>query len=247
MAASEGLDGLRDRLKTYRQLGVSFATWRSVLRIDDALPSATCLHVKAHALARFAALSQEKVTPAEGEASGKSADCRARSGVSSSYTEMFSCFQARRPANGDGCASVGVVEYSTITLSQAVTSNTVNSLTVPSIKTRRAETTLEIPSGGAMAMAGLIQEQTKQAVNGLPGLMQLPVLGTLFRSRDYVNLIVIDKQPELQWLDMDDAVRHCTDGASIWPWASNDQGGEPDVVGEGACREPLVSVEPVGV
>jgi pilus assembly protein CpaC len=74
-----------------------------------------------------------------------------------------------------------------ITLSQAVTSNTVNSLTVPSIKTRRAETTLEIPSGGAMAMAGLIQEQTKQAINGLPGLMQLPVLGTLFRSRDYVN------------------------------------------------------------
>jgi pilus assembly protein CpaC len=70
-----------------------------------------------------------------------------------------------------------------ITLTQAVG----NSLTVPSIKTRRAETTLEIPSGGAMAMAGLIQEQTKQAINGLPGLAQLPVLGSLFRSRDYVN------------------------------------------------------------
>ena len=40
----------------------------------------------------------------------------------------------------------------------------------PSIKTRRAETTLEIPSGGSMAMAGLIQQQTKQAVNGLPGV-----------------------------------------------------------------------------
>ena len=59
--------------------------------------------------------------------------------------------------------------------------------TIPSIKTRRAETTLEIPSGGAMAMAGLIQDQTKQAINGLPGLSQLPVLGALFRSRDYVN------------------------------------------------------------
>ena len=59
--------------------------------------------------------------------------------------------------------------------------------TIPSIKTRRAETTLEIPSGGAMAMAGLIQEQTKQAINGLPGLAQLPVLGSLFRSRDFVN------------------------------------------------------------
>src|SRR5271169_3440761 len=59
--------------------------------------------------------------------------------------------------------------------------------TIPSIKTRRAETTLEIPSGGSMAMAGLIQDQTKQAINGLPGLSQLPVLGSLFRSRDYLN------------------------------------------------------------
>jgi pilus assembly protein CpaC len=74
-----------------------------------------------------------------------------------------------------------------ITLSQSVTATTVNSVTIPSIKTRRAETTLEIPSGGSMAMAGLIQDQTKQAVNGMPGLMQLPILGTLFRSRDYVN------------------------------------------------------------
>jgi pilus assembly protein CpaC len=59
--------------------------------------------------------------------------------------------------------------------------------TIPSIKTRRAETTLEIPSGGALAMAGLIQDQTKQAINGFPGLAQLPVLGSLFRSRDFVN------------------------------------------------------------
>jgi pilus assembly protein CpaC len=74
-----------------------------------------------------------------------------------------------------------------ITLSQSVTATSVNSITIPSIKTRRAETTLEIPSGGAMAMAGLIQDQTKQAINGLPGLAQLPVLGALFRSRDFVN------------------------------------------------------------
>lgn len=63
----------------------------------------------------------------------------------------------------------------------------VSGLTIPSVKTRRAETTLEIPSGGSMAMAGLIQEQTKQAINGLPGLAQLPVLGSLFRSRDFIN------------------------------------------------------------
>ena len=74
-----------------------------------------------------------------------------------------------------------------ITLSQSVTNDTVNSVTIPSIKVRRAETTLEVPSGGAMAMVGLIQEQTKQAINGMPGLAQLPVLGALFRSRDFVN------------------------------------------------------------
>jgi len=61
------------------------------------------------------------------------------------------------------------------------------SLTVPSIRTRRADTVLEIPSGGSMAMAGMIQEQTRQHINGFPGLMQLPVLGALFKSRDYVN------------------------------------------------------------
>ncbi|WP_035725850.1 type II and III secretion system protein family protein [Bradyrhizobium murdochi] len=59
--------------------------------------------------------------------------------------------------------------------------------TIPSIKTRRAETTLEIPSGGSIAMAGLIQEQTKQAINGLPGVDQIPIFGQLFRSQDYVN------------------------------------------------------------
>jgi pilus assembly protein CpaC len=61
------------------------------------------------------------------------------------------------------------------------------SLTVPSIQTRRADTVVEIPSGGSLAMAGMIQEQTKQAVNGLPALQQVPVLGALFRSRDFVN------------------------------------------------------------
>jgi pilus assembly protein CpaC len=59
--------------------------------------------------------------------------------------------------------------------------------TIPSLKTRRADTTVEIPSGGTLAMAGMIQEQTKQAINGVPGLSQVPILGPLFRSRDYVN------------------------------------------------------------
>jgi pilus assembly protein CpaC len=59
--------------------------------------------------------------------------------------------------------------------------------TIPSLRVRRADTTVEIPSGGALALAGLIQEQTKQQMNGLPGLMQLPILGSLFKSRDYMN------------------------------------------------------------
>jgi pilus assembly protein CpaC len=60
-------------------------------------------------------------------------------------------------------------------------------LTVPSILTRRADTTVELPSGGSLAMAGMIQDQTVQQLNGIPGLMQLPVLGTLFKSRDFIN------------------------------------------------------------
>jgi pilus assembly protein CpaC len=81
-----------------------------------------------------------------------------------------------------------MTEVSELSSDNAITLNqSGSSLTVPSIRTRRAETTLEIPSGGSMAMAGLIQEQTKQAINGLPGLDQLPVLGALFRSQDYVN------------------------------------------------------------
>ncbi len=49
-------------------------------------------------------------------------------------------------------------------------------------------------------------------------------------SRNYVNLIVIDKQPELQYLSMEAAIDHCTRGASVWDWASNDDGEEPDIV-----------------
>jgi pilus assembly protein CpaC len=72
-------------------------------------------------------------------------------------------------------------------LQQAVSQGQNASVTIPGIKTRRAETTVEIPSGGSLAMAGMIQEQTKQQINGLPGLMQLPVLGALFKSRDFIN------------------------------------------------------------
>ena len=58
----------------------------------------------------------------------------------------------------------------------------------------------------------------------------LSVADHCLRSRNYVNLIVQDKQPQLQYLEMEAAIEHCTRGASVWPWASNDQGVEPDVV-----------------
>ena len=83
-----------------------------------------------------------------------------------------------------------MTEVSDLSTDNAMTLQTpgsTQSLTVPSIRTRRADTVLEIPSGGAMAMAGMLQEQTRQQINGFPGLMQLPVLGALFKSRDYVN------------------------------------------------------------
>ncbi|HXZ96708.1 MAG TPA: class I fructose-bisphosphate aldolase [Burkholderiales bacterium] len=57
---TEGLDGLRDRLKEYFDMGARFAKWRAVIAISDTLPSETCVHVNAHALARYAALCQEQ-------------------------------------------------------------------------------------------------------------------------------------------------------------------------------------------
>ncbi|UCH79666.1 MAG: phosphoketolase family protein [Nitrospiraceae bacterium] len=67
------------------------------------------------------------------------------------------------------------------------------------------------------------------------------------RSRDYVNVIVAGKQPALQYLSMDDAIKHCNAGVSIWEWASNDRGSEPDVVmacaGDIPTLETLAAVE----
>jgi pilus assembly protein CpaC len=64
---------------------------------------------------------------------------------------------------------------------------TVAGTTVPGLTVRRADTTVEIPSGGSLAIAGMIEDQTKQDITGLPGLMEVPILGTLFKSRDYLN------------------------------------------------------------
>jgi xylulose-5-phosphate/fructose-6-phosphate phosphoketolase len=69
----------------------------------------------------------------------------------------------------------------------------------------------------------------------------LSVADHCLRSRGYVNIIVAGKQPELQWLDMDSAVRHCTKGIGMFEWASNDDGAEPDVVM--ACAGDVPTLE----
>ncbi len=64
---------------------------------------------------------------------------------------------------------------------------TIDNTSIPGFRTRRNETTVELPSGGSIVTAGLISTKTQQAINGVPGLMNLPVLGALFRSRDYLR------------------------------------------------------------
>ena len=68
-------------------------------------------------------------------------------------------------------------------------------LTIPSLVTRRAETVVEMPSGGSLVMAGLIKDRAKQQLNGVPGVKDVPILGALFRSRDFsrdeTELVVI--------------------------------------------------------
>ena len=75
----------------------------------------------------------------------------------------------------------------------------------------------------------------------------LSVADHCLRSRHYVNVIVAGKQPELQWLDMDAAIEHCTTGIGIWSWASTDEGSEPDVVmacaGDVPTLETLAAVD----
>jgi xylulose-5-phosphate/fructose-6-phosphate phosphoketolase len=75
----------------------------------------------------------------------------------------------------------------------------------------------------------------------------LSVTDHCLRSRNYVNVIVAGKQPAPQWLTMNQAIKHCEAGLGIWPWASNDRAGEPDVVmaccGDVPTLETLAAVE----
>lgn len=74
----------------------------------------------------------------------------------------------------------------------------------------------------------------------------LSVSDHCLRSRNYINLIVAGKQPAPQWLSVEEAIAHCTAGLGVWKWASNDEGGEPDVVlaccGDVPTMETLAAV-----
>jgi len=69
----------------------------------------------------------------------------------------------------------------------SLSSGASSTLVIPGLSVRRAETTVELPSGGALMIAGLLHQQTKENIDSLPGMTSLPVLGSLFRSRDYLN------------------------------------------------------------
>jgi pilus assembly protein CpaC len=75
-------------------------------------------------------------------------------------------------------------EVSELTDAGAVT---LSSITISALKKRQAKSTVELPSGGSLALAGLISEDTRQNIDGFPGLKDVPVLGTLFRSRDFTK------------------------------------------------------------
>lgn len=78
----------------------------------------------------------------------------------------------------------------------------------------------------------ILQKKSSVARIYLPpdGNCLLSVMDHCLRSRDYVNLVICGKQPELQWLDMESAIRHCQKGASVWQWACTDNGEQPDIV-----------------
>lgn len=75
-------------------------------------------------------------------------------------------------------------EVSELTTQGAVV---LSGISIPALKTRKAKSTVELPSGGTLALAGLISDDTRQNIDGLPGAKDIPILGTLFRSRDFIK------------------------------------------------------------
>jgi pilus assembly protein CpaC len=121
-------------------------------------------------------------------------------------------------------------------------------ITIPALKVRRAETTVEIPSGGSLVIAGLIQESTKQNLDSIPGVKDVPVLSALFRSRDFQNdeteLVVIvtpylvDPTDPQGFRDPDRGYVTATDARTVLFGKLNDVYAAP---GSAAARSPAPS------
>ena len=124
------------------------------------------------------------------------------------------------------------------------------SIAVPGFRSRKAETTVELPSGAVLATAGLIQQVSRQHINGLPGLMNVPILGTLFRSRDYQRQeteLLILVQPFIakastpgQIARPDDGFAEATDPSTIFMGKLN------RTYGKSGPRTPQPHAGPVG-
>ncbi|MEP3279494.1 MAG: type II and III secretion system protein family protein [Stappiaceae bacterium] len=99
-------------------------------------------------------------------------------------------------------------------------------LVLPGLKVRRAESTVELPSGGSLVMAGLLKDSYEQTISGVPGLMQLPILGSLFKSRDYqrnktelvvfVTPYMVEPQAQSALTRPDKNFQAASDGATIF-------------------------------
>jgi pilus assembly protein CpaC len=102
--------------------------------------------------------------------------------LSTEYSELTNVGAFTMNQSGGSTSTTTTTSGGTTT-----SSSTGAALTVPGLNVRRAETVVELPSGGAMMIAGLLESTNKSAISSLPGLTQVPVLGALFRSRDYIQ------------------------------------------------------------
>jgi pilus assembly protein CpaC len=82
---------------------------------------------------------------------------------------------------------IGLKVHSEVSEISSISTISISGNTAPIINTRNIDTSIELPSGGSMAMAGLIKDVNDQTIKGIPGLKSVPVLGALFRSRDYIS------------------------------------------------------------
>lgn len=124
----------------------------------------------------------------------------------------------------------------------------INNLSIPALSVRRANTTVELPSGGSYAIAGLLQDKSRQTISGMPGLINLPVLGSLFRSRDYqrgLSELVVIVTPYLAKSNSrdklalpDDGFSNATDVETIFLGQLN-KVYAPGLVPKGAYQGPI--------